>query len=313
MPPSPMRRNPPMRLDQTMALEIINNGLNNEILLDDPAALAGRVVINGDGARLCVGRPMRGGRFEFTLHDGCILEIGETLLNNGVLRIHAAAGGHVGIGPECVINGLLSISVPEPGRVDIGRNCLFSDQASLQTSDFHAIFDRASRRRINQARDIEIGAHVWVGLAAVVLKGTVIGRGAIIGAHAVVAGRVPEFCAAAGNPARVISQNLTWGVELQDEMPAALDNPLLYGETALEPAFRLLRARQATALQAFKAHEDTLADSEKQAVPAGAWVLTGQLHEDGDYWALSRATLDGNPVPPHINLAVKQHWELVGI
>lgn len=52
--------------------------------------------------------------------------------------------------------------------------------------------------------DIVIGHDVWLGMRATVMPGVSIGHGAIIGAQAVVAGDIPPYSIAVGNPARVI-------------------------------------------------------------------------------------------------------------
>ena len=52
--------------------------------------------------------------------------------------------------------------------------------------------------------DTRVGHDVWIGRNATILPGVTIGDGAIIGAHAVVAGDVPAYAVAVGNPARVV-------------------------------------------------------------------------------------------------------------
>lgn len=49
---------------------------------------------------------------------------------------------------------------------------------------------------------IRIGNDVWIGRGARILGGAHIGNGAIVGAYAVVAGSVPAYHVAVGNPAR---------------------------------------------------------------------------------------------------------------
>jgi acetyltransferase-like isoleucine patch superfamily enzyme len=51
---------------------------------------------------------------------------------------------------------------------------------------------------------VRIGDGSWLGYGTVVLPGTTIGRHVVIGANSVVRGEIPDFCVAAGNPARVI-------------------------------------------------------------------------------------------------------------
>jgi len=50
--------------------------------------------------------------------------------------------------------------------------------------------------------DITIGNDVWIGRGVRILGGAHIGNGAIVGAYAVVAGSVPAYHVAVGNPAR---------------------------------------------------------------------------------------------------------------
>ena len=89
-----------------------------------------------------------------------------------------------------------------------------ADQVEITTSDMHSILDLETNQRINPARDISIGDKVWIGQRAMILKGAKIGRGSVIGASAIVSGEVPENCVAAGNPARVIRQKISWDMRI---------------------------------------------------------------------------------------------------
>ena len=53
--------------------------------------------------------------------------------------------------------------------------------------------------------DVTIGNDVWVGDRVLILAGVTIGDGAVIGAGAVVAGDVPPYAIAVGNPCRVVA------------------------------------------------------------------------------------------------------------
>jgi acetyltransferase-like isoleucine patch superfamily enzyme len=58
----------------------------------------------------------------------------------------------------------------------------------------------------HQAGDIVIKQGAWLGTGVTVLAGVTIGEGAIIGAGSVVTKDVPDYCVAAGNPAKVVKQ-----------------------------------------------------------------------------------------------------------
>lgn len=57
---------------------------------------------------------------------------------------------------------------------------------------------------------ITIGDYVWIGSNVQIMKGVTIGEGAIIAANSVVTTNVPARCLASGNPAQVVSENITW-------------------------------------------------------------------------------------------------------
>ena len=90
--------------------------------------------------------------------------------------------------------------------VRIGNGVMIGAGASIVDTDFHPL--AAGRRREQPAAGrsvpIEIGDECFIGMRAIVLKGSRIGRGAVVGAGSVVAGSVPEGAVVAGNPARVV-------------------------------------------------------------------------------------------------------------
>ena len=82
----------------------------------------------------------------------------------------------------------------------------------LTTYINQALFEGRLREHLDE-KIITIGAGVWIGHGAVVLKGVNIGNGAIIGAGAIVTKDVPPFTIVAGNPAKVIRSRFSPEVE----------------------------------------------------------------------------------------------------
>lgn len=113
------------------------------------------------------------------------------------------------VGEGTTIMGL-EADIDEPLTIRIGAECMFSSEIWATVSDVHSIIDRTSGERVNPGRDIIIGDRVWVGRRAVLLKGSSVGDGSIIGSASVVTGNIPKHCSAAGNPARVIRQEVEW-------------------------------------------------------------------------------------------------------
>jgi acetyltransferase-like isoleucine patch superfamily enzyme len=89
--------------------------------------------------------------------------------------------------------------------VTVGANCAVGWGVDILDADFHAIDGGPSHE------PIVIGDGVWIALKATILKGVTIGDGAIIAAGSVVVKDVPARSLVAGNPARVIKENVNWG------------------------------------------------------------------------------------------------------
>ncbi|MGE4271299.1 MAG: DapH/DapD/GlmU-related protein [Desulfitobacterium sp.] len=94
-------------------------------------------------------------------------------------------------------------------RITIGDGASIGRKVMIYDSDHHEILDKQGRRT-NPPAPVEIGKHVWIGAGAVILKGVTIGDGAVIAAGAVVTHDVPPRCMAAGNPAKIIKDNIDW-------------------------------------------------------------------------------------------------------
>lgn len=67
-----------------------------------------------------------------------------------------------------------------------------------------------------------IGKNCFIGGQSIILPGVAIGDGCIVGAGSVVTKDVPDHCAVAGNPARVISENIE--VEMHGRLIVADEN-----------------------------------------------------------------------------------------
>ncbi|WP_229333339.1 acyltransferase [Grimontia hollisae] len=119
------------------------------------------------------------------------------------------------IGKHCVIGEGCYFSARENNTtLRIGDHCMFSRNVKLMTSDGHDIHTLEQEKRINPAKNITIGNRVWLADSSVVLKGCTIGDGAVVGINAVVTKNVPNNSIAAGNPAKVIKNNIRWNEEL---------------------------------------------------------------------------------------------------
>ena len=112
-------------------------------------------------------------------------------------------------------------------RVEVGDGAGLSE-ARIMDTDFHAVEIPESGLRYNtmgQARPVVIGRNVWVGVSAIVLKGSRIGDNSVVAAGAVVAQKVPSDVVVFGNPARVVWRLGRSGPPPADRDPASGPRP----------------------------------------------------------------------------------------
>jgi acetyltransferase-like isoleucine patch superfamily enzyme len=88
---------------------------------------------------------------------------------------------------------------------------MFSRKIEVRTTDAHSVVDRQTRRRLNPASSVTIGDHVWVGLGAVINKGSSVPADSVVGAMSFVNRSFEEEgVILAGIPAKVIRTGITW-------------------------------------------------------------------------------------------------------
>lgn len=143
---------------------------------------------------------------EITLADNTQLTLhGDVILYEGV-GIRVTEGAQLSIGNHTYINRSASIDCTQ--EITIGDYCAISDNVQILDSDFHPITYNGKTSTMSNL--VHIGNHVWIGRSAIILKGVTIGDGAIVGAGSVVTRDIPPGCLVAGNPARVIKENVEW-------------------------------------------------------------------------------------------------------
>ena len=169
---------------------------------------------------------IKGDRNRIEIQDDCLLNSVTFLIRGNDHRIE--------IGSRCKFNrgGLLwledercslligagstfedvHIAVTEPdSRVEIGEDCMFAYDIDVRTGDSHSILDSVSRERINFAENIRIGNHVWVGPHSTLLKGVSLADNSVVATGSIVTTSfAEEGVIIAGNPARIVRQQINW-------------------------------------------------------------------------------------------------------
>lgn len=114
-------------------------------------------------------------------------------------------GEHNYIGSDCLLAAL------EGTRILIGSNCMIASPCEIRTSDSHSLLD-SDGRRINYAKDIIIGDHIWIGMGCLILKGAYIPEDCVVAAKSVVCSmeNVNKGSLLGGIPARILKENINW-------------------------------------------------------------------------------------------------------
>ncbi len=121
------------------------------------------------------------------------------------VRIECLPEAVVEIGNKTYINHDSEIRCRE--RITIGNNVSIAYNVLIQDSDYHTTYDENGKPK-SQTLPISIEDNVWIGANVIVLKGVTIGEGCIVAAGSVVTKSIPAYSLVAGNPARVIKQNI---------------------------------------------------------------------------------------------------------
>jgi acetyltransferase-like isoleucine patch superfamily enzyme len=151
---------------------------------------------------------IRGSKLESTLKA----EKNSKITINGMVGICHSADIRVFEGAELSltdthINSNLQISCQE--KITIGEGGIIATRVMIRDNDAHSlVYEDGSTNELT--KPVTIGKHVWIGAGVIILKGVTIGDSAVIAAGAVVTKDIPPHTIAAGIPAKVIKENVTF-------------------------------------------------------------------------------------------------------
>ena len=163
----------------------------------------------------------KSGRINIKIYgDNNTVVIGQNVSLSGTVNIFIGQQHHnyaptynvnFSIGANTSIEGMTYCTFNSGTVASIGENCMLAYGITLFDTDAHPVFDLDTHQIINYVRGIHIGNHVWIGANATVLKNCAIADDCIIGWGSVVSGQFKKsHCSIAGNPARVVRENITW-------------------------------------------------------------------------------------------------------
>jgi acetyltransferase-like isoleucine patch superfamily enzyme len=112
-------------------------------------------------------------------------------------------GAEIKVGDHCRINGAY---IHAQKQITIGNNCVIAAGVNIIDSNGHELYSSDRTQGRDEAKEIIIGENVWIGLNAIILKGTEIGDHSVVAAGSVVKGCFPENSLIQGNPAILVKQ-----------------------------------------------------------------------------------------------------------
>lgn len=163
------------------------------------------------------------GNLEIGPHSNCInltnkkqnILIGSNVTIHG--KIICQGKGRITIGDYTNIR--FNSEIGAVNSIKIGKYVIISHDIYIYDNNNHPIspkkrmilskskFEDELNSWINSmSKPVVVEDNVWIGFGVTILKGVRIGRGSIIAANSVVTKNIPEFCIAAGNPAKVVKK-----------------------------------------------------------------------------------------------------------
>lgn len=119
-------------------------------------------------------------------------------------------GSEMTVGDRVSFNQNVNARFFNGSKLLCGSDCTISYHTKLRGENGHTIIDLENKCVHPNRKDVVIRDHVWVGMGATLLGGTVLEKDSIVGADSLVAKEFPSGTLIAGNPAKVIRENVTW-------------------------------------------------------------------------------------------------------
>ena len=191
---------------------IDDRGENNEIKIHPTANLKGecQIIIEGNDNKIYIneGAVLLNSKLKILSNENMV-RIGNHTRIKAFFGIKVGNGNQIIIGEKTTIGGCRFIC-SESTKVIVGKDCMFGSMISLRTTDSHPIYD-GNNVRLNVAKDIFIGDHVWIADGVTLLKGSKISNGSVVALNSVVTHRYgEENVVVAGNPSRIVKHGIYW-------------------------------------------------------------------------------------------------------
>jgi acetyltransferase-like isoleucine patch superfamily enzyme len=109
-------------------------------------------------------------------------------------------GAIVKIGDNSRLNG---VYIHAQKNIEIGYNCVIASGVQIIDTNGHILLSLNRTEGRDLPEKIKIGNNVWIGINAIILKGTEIGDNSVVSAGSIVKGVFPNNSLIVGNPASI--------------------------------------------------------------------------------------------------------------
>ncbi len=149
----------------------------------------------------------------FVLNENSIIFIAEKVfLGSGGIRFSVRTNSFLYIDENTTIIKNDDFLLNQKSFCYVGKDCMFSYNIDVTACDGHNLFDLNTKRNLNKNKvyEIIIRDHVWLGKNSTILYGADIGSGSVLGSNSFVNKKVPPNVVVAGNPSKIIRENVAW-------------------------------------------------------------------------------------------------------
>lgn len=143
-------------------------------------------------------------------HKNCNLELGDNVIlgcNNHSYSVVKPTKARIVTRLDNAVlvignrTNIFGANICVASRITIGDDCQIACGVNILDYNGHRTYNNPRGTIMDEPKPIEIGNNVWIGVNAIVLKGSKIGDNSIVSAGTVVKGEYPANSIIMGNPA----------------------------------------------------------------------------------------------------------------